>query len=120
MQVIYPGREIAKWGREIGKGRRVLPSGLPLWGNGPGSCLDFGGPVKNAHPRVTPPNDEEAGLFIHQLWLVVGRRLLPRVAPISSSLPHSRTDTAQWQKETLRHKDLGSGRWRSDLRALRG
>lgn len=71
-------------------------------------------------PRVTPPNDEEAGLFIHQLWLVVGRRLLPRVAPISSSLPHSRTDTAQWQKETLRHKDLGSGRWRSELRALRG
>ena len=36
--------------------------------------------------RVILPSDEEAGLFIHQLWLILDWRLLPRGVN-SPSLP---------------------------------
>jgi len=36
------------------------------------------GPRKNPHLRVILPSKEEAGLFIHQLCLVIGWRLFSR------------------------------------------
>lgn len=80
MPVVDLGREIAEWGRETGKGRQpvkcMLSSKLPPWDNGAESRWDLWDPGKKTHNRGIPHNGEEAGLPRHQLWPVIGWKLL--------------------------------------------